>query len=173
MPGIATQELFTESILGDLSHSSLLTEDTEALRRDRTERLLRFDPEVIRKFRNFANLCEEVRKQFQKQGSLIERLLRNFKASMTTFEQQSNNRINLSDQNFRKKFKDSVLNFIEFMVKMVVHVYLLDKAGKNEGDSTFFLDQNIHTLIVSLLFEDTDFQRVAVRVYDVTLHTCI
>lgn len=47
--------------------------------------------------------------------------------------------------------------------------YMLDKAAKNEGSTTFFTDQNVHTLVTSLFFEDPEFCKITTRVYEVAL----
>lgn len=58
MPRLTEETLFTESILGDLSRSSLVVQDTEERSRHRTSLLLKLDPEVIHKLRNFSDFCQ-------------------------------------------------------------------------------------------------------------------
>jgi hypothetical protein len=96
-----------------------------------------------------------------------------FKAVITTFEAQSNDRLYRSDEQFKERYRSTVGKFVQFMMEILNCAYMLEKAVKHEGESTFITDQNLHTLVTSLLFEDEEFRRITLRVYEVSLAACI
>jgi len=110
-------------------------------------------------------VCE----QFNQQGSLLWRLVLNFKVAATSFEEHCTNKINHSEEQFKERYRNFSMRFVQFMIKVLNSSYLLEKAAKNEGEATFITDQNLHTLVTSLLFEDEDFRRITTQVYEVSL----
>jgi hypothetical protein len=117
-------------------------------------RLMRFDSNIIKKLSNFSDFCDELRLQLTERSSVLFQIILNFKAAMTAFELEADNRINISDEQFKERFRTSVLNFVRFLAEALICMYRLEKVIEREDDNTFFTTQNFHTLIISLIFED-------------------